>query len=219
VVARLDLGYRTSVRRLALVLIACGHPAPAVHGVGDPGLETGSVLAPDEADPPPYSKAEVDKALVAERASVATAERALADLDASGDDAAAFARADLDVRRRFVAMLESCQAEGRACPPRLDDPPWTFDIAADVDPRLDAPLAFDLAGWRAIAAELHGRACACRTHACVDSLDVAITRLEPRPAREVRGDEPASASLTRARECLFRLRGRHVERRSAADAP
>ena len=47
-----------------------------------------------------------------------------------------------------------------------------------------------------------------RTLACVDSLGVAIDELEPRPMPEVQGDEAATASLTRARGCLFRLRGK-----------
>jgi hypothetical protein len=56
-----------------------------------------------------------------------------------------------------------------------------------------------------VAAELHGRACACRTTACVATMNDAIDRLEPRPMQDVRGDETASLSLTRARECLTRL--------------
>ena len=72
----------------------------------------------------------------------------------------------------------------------------------------ELPLRFDLESWQKVAAELHGRACACRTIACVDSMGVAIDQLEPRPMPEVRGDEVASQSITRARECLFRLRGK-----------
>ena len=119
-----------------------------------------------------------------------------------------FARADLAVRRRFIQSLEACQAAGRACPPRLDDPVWSFDPDGTADPRLDAPLRFDLAGWQRVASELHGRACACRTQACVDSMQVAIDDLERRPMPEVQGDEDASRSITWARECLYRLRGK-----------
>src|SRR5262249_50238101 len=126
VVARLQLGYRSAVRWLALVLIACGHPGPAVHGAAEQGIATGSVLAPDDSYTPPYAKAELEKALIAERAAEAGVERQAADLEAKDDDEALrIARANLGVRQRFVAMLEVCQAEGRACPPRLDEPPWT----------------------------------------------------------------------------------------------
>nr|MDQ3366399.1 hypothetical protein [Myxococcota bacterium] len=120
------------------------------------------------------------------------------------------ARADLAVRRRFIAALEACERAGRWCPPRLDDPAWAFDPDPDrpVAPPLDAPLRFDVASWRTIALELFGRACACRTLGCVDSVGVAIDQLEPRPMPAVQGDEAASLSITRARECLFRLRGK-----------
>jgi hypothetical protein len=39
-------------------------------------------------------------------------------------------------------------------------------------------------------------------------MDAAIDTLETRPMQDVRGDETASQSLTRARECLTRLAGR-----------
>jgi hypothetical protein len=39
-------------------------------------------------------------------------------------------------------------------------------------------------------------------------MEVAIARLEARPMPDVRGDETASQSITRARECLTRLRGK-----------
>lgn len=166
---------------------------------------THSELATDDDIRPSYGKAELEHALIAERGLEATGERRVA--EAEGDQLQ-IAIADLAVRRRFIATLEACQASGHTCPPRLDDPPWTFDIAADsAKPPLDTPLRFDLADWQKVAAELHGRACACRTIACVDSLDVVIDQLEQRPMPDVRGDEISSASITRARECLFRLRG------------
>jgi hypothetical protein len=175
---------------------------------------THTQLADEDRFTPSYAKPELSKALIAERAAEATAEQTVAELeardprDAAADDRLRAATADLAVRRRFIAALEACEAAGRWCPPRLDDPPWQFDIEAEKPPPLDAALHFDLAAWRAIAAELHGRACACRTVACIDGVGVAIDRLEAKPVKDVLGDDAASQSITRARECLFRLRGK-----------
>ncbi len=41
-------------------------------------------------------------------------------------------------------------------------------------------------------------------------MDVAINQLETRPMQDVRGDETATVSITRARECLVWLRGKSV---------
>jgi hypothetical protein len=116
-------------------------------------------------------------------------------------------RDDLRVRQRFLQTLEVCKAYGRMCPPRLDEPAWQYDIESDADPTLDAPLRFDVESWRKVADELHGRACACRSLACVDSMEVALARLETRPMPDVRQDDVASLSVTSARDCLNRLRG------------
>jgi hypothetical protein len=189
---------------VALAVMAACHGSggtPAPHRSGDTGIVTHEGLAAADEYQPSYGKAELENALIAERAAEATAEKQAAD----GDDTAA---ADLAVRRRFIASLESCQASGHNCPPRLDDPAWTYDPSSDADPTLDTPLRFDLEDWQKVAAELHGRACACRTKACVESMDAAIDKLEMRPMQDVRGDETASQSLTRARECLTRLAGR-----------
>jgi len=168
-------------------------------------VATGATLAPDDEPRPSYDAAALEDALIRERGAEATEEQ-----HAAPDDLTA--AADLAVRRRFIASLESCQASRHRCPPRLDDPKWTWDpMAPGVDPAkppLDAPLRFDLDDWRTIADELHGRACACRTLACIDSLDVTIQLLEARPMPDVEGDQAASASITGARECLFRLRGK-----------
>jgi hypothetical protein len=175
---------------------------------------------------PRYGKAELQKALIAERAAEATVERRVADLEARQSDAASpalddqlrVALADLAVRRRFITTLEVCEATARRCPPRLDDPPWAYDPDPDRpgDPPLAAPIRFDLESWRTIAAELNGRACACRTIACVDSVGVAIDELEPRPMPAVQGDDQAATEITRARECLFRLRGKSAIRAAVA---
>lgn len=174
---------------------------------------------------PSYGKGELQRALERERGAEATAERVLAELEASEratDDQRRVAAADLGVRRRFIAALETCERTGADCPPRLDEPPWSYDPdpPAPIAPPVTANLRFDLASWRTLAAELHGRACACRTLACVDSLGVAIDQLEPRPMPDVQGDEVASLSITRARTCLFRLRGKqHRHRAPRSEEP
>jgi hypothetical protein len=181
----------------------------------DPDDQPRSTLADEDAYKPSYGKAELQKALIAERGAEATAERRVADLEARPADSLIadqlrVATADLGVRRRFIQTLEACDGAGRWCPPRLDDPPWAFDPDPDgpPDPPMTAALRFDLEGWRALAAELHGRACACRSISCVDSVGVAIDQLELRTALATQGDETATLSVTRARECLFRLRGK-----------
>lgn len=198
----------TSMRLLlALMLVGCSHGSgPAAHAGGDTILATHESLASEDDFQPSYGKADLEKALIGERG-------AESQLEAQGDDAAA----DLAVRRRFIASLEACQQSGRTCPPRLDEPAWSYDVESDADPKLDAPLRFDVDDWRAIASELFGRACACRTASCVDSMEVAIGKLETRPMPDVRGDEEASLSITRARECLTRLRGKDRTYRSSVD--
>ncbi len=197
------------MRRLALLvaLAACKTAAPT--GTGAMDIATHTTLAEEEWPAPGYGKAELQKALIAERGAEATAERKVVELEASGDyDQVRVANDDLAVRRRFIASLEVCDALGTYCPPRLDDPAWTLPADSDADPKLDAPLRFDAESWQNVAAEMHGRACACRTLACVESIGATIDRLETRPMRDVQGDANASESITRARDCLFRLRGK-----------
>jgi len=199
--------------------LACaGAPTrPGAAGApGDQGIATHAQLADLDDVAPTYGQTELARAIAAERTTLAARERAADELAAKDDvdrDALRVVLADLAVERRFVAMLDACAATGRWCPPRLDVPAWRYDIEDEAaKPPLDAPLRFDLADWRAIAAELFGRACACRTIACVDSLGVAIDRLELRPMPDVRDDDAASAAITHARECLFRLRGKAIAR-------
>jgi len=174
---------------------------------------------------PTYGKAELQKALFAERGAEATADRVVGELEAKVADGPTndrwrIARADLEVRRRFIRALESCESTQRDCPPRLDEPTWSYDPDPDVvvAPKVDSDLRFDLASWQKLSAEMFGRACACRTIACVDSVGVAIDQLEVRPMPAVQGDETASLSITRARECLFRLRGKAVVRTASSPA-
>lgn len=178
----------------------------------EPQIEAHGQLADEVLYRPTYGKAELQKALIAERGAEARGEAQITELEGKDgtEDRLRLAESDLAVRRRFIASLEACETSGRFCPPRLDDPPWAFDPDPDVQqpPKLDTPLRFDLASWQKIATELHGRACACRTISCVDSMTVAIEQLEPRPMPEVQGDEAATQSITWARECLFRLRGK-----------
>jgi len=193
VVARVTAGY-------LFFMVACSStPAPRSPGAGDTGIATHAAFPDDEdAVSPTYDKADLETVLAAERAA----------LEKPVDDDDWAALADAAVRRRFVASLEECQASGRRCPPRLDDPPWSYDVDGSAAPKLDTQLRFDLEDWRKVAAELHGRACACRTVACVDSLGVAIDVLAKRPMPDVEADDTAETSIARARTCLMRLRGR-----------
>jgi hypothetical protein len=202
------LSYLRRVRRrtLLLALAACSGGSAKPSSVQD--ITYHSQLAADEEPAPLYGKAELERALTAERAAEASAERAVVEAEAGDADALRVAIEDLAVRRRFIAVLELCEANARMCPPRLDDPPWHYAVDADTDPTLDVPLRFDEASWRTVAAELHGRACACRTLDCIDSMETAIARLEVRPMPEVQSDDLATIEITRGRECLMRLRGR-----------
>jgi hypothetical protein len=197
---------------LVLALAACKTGGTPSTGSGVSDITYHSALAEEDGEPPPgYGHAELQKALIAERAAEAAAEQNVEALEAGGDpDPLNAARADLAVRRRFIATLEVCEQTGRYCPPRLDDPAWSFDMESEADPKLETALRFDLDSWQKVAAELHGRACACRTLACVDSMNVAIDKLEKRPMPEVQADEAASIEIMRARDCLFRLRGKRA---------
>jgi hypothetical protein len=208
------------MRRLALLLAfgasSCGSGSTRAPTTPDEQISQRPTAVEEELFKPTYERTELDAALKTERAALAAAEQRVRELEDGDYDALRAAQNDAAVRQRFVAALEACAANGRACPPRLDDPAWTFDIEANVDPKLDTTLRFDVASWQKVSAELFGRACACRTLACVDSMFVAIERLETRPMPDVQADEAASLSITRARECLYRLRGLRSTPRAVA---
>lgn len=210
---------------VALAFLGCGGGAANRTEFGSTPESSPGNFTPEDIYVPTYSKAELQKALIAERGAEATGERIATELEAKVADGPTndrwrIARADLEVRRRFIRSLETCESTQRDCPPRLDDPTWSYDPDPDVvvAPKVDADLRFDLASWQKLAAEMFGRACACRTIACVDSVGVAIDQLEVRPMPAVQGDEIASLSITRARECLFRLRGKAIARTVSAPA-
>jgi hypothetical protein len=190
---------------------ACGPATPPAQtpGTSEQGLVNHAQLATDDDSAPPYGRDELDRALASERAAVTRAKQVVAadEADPQPSDRLPGELADLAVRRRFVAGLETCSNEGRSCPPRLDEPAWSYDPGGTADPKLDSALRFDRADWERIAEELHGRACACRTASCVDSMFVAIDVLENRPMPDVVADDAASQWITRARECLARLGG------------
>jgi hypothetical protein len=210
---------------MAVAFLGCGGGnANRTEFVTAPATSPGNFAAED-AYVPTYGKAELQKALIAERGAEATGERVVGELEAKVTDGPTndrwrTARADLEVRRRFIRSLETCESSRIDCPPRLDDPTWSYDPDPDVvvAPKVDADLRFDLGSWQKLSAEMFGRACACRTIACVDSVGVAIDQLEVRPMATVQGDETASLSITRARECLFRLRGKALSRALSSPA-
>ena len=196
---------------LLMALAACKTGGSA-KGTGFDDVNYHTALADDDGgEPPPtaYDQGDIQKALIAERGAEAKAEQHVSELEANGDpDPINAAQADLVVRRRFIATLETCEATHRYCPPRLDEMTWNFTVDSDTDPKLDVPLRFDLASWQKVAGELHARACACRSVGCLDSVNEAIYRLESRPMEEVRADETASIELTRGRDCIYRLYGK-----------
>lgn len=206
-------------RALAFPLVcalACSGPGASGRFDGAGGIVQ-SELAEEDQFVPGYGKSELQRALIAERGTEATSERVVAELEAkhdrdvAQDDRLRVALADLAVRRRFIKTLEMCESSGRWCPPRLDDPPFSYDADSErASPPLDTPLRFDIDGWRKVATEMHGRACACRTLACIDAVDAATNQLEARTPIAVQGDEGATLAVTRTRECLYRLRGRDL---------
>ena len=195
------------VRPLALVLafVSCRHGSTPKSQ--DTETITHSSAFGDDDFKPTYGKPELQRTIAAERAAVTAAEKKVGELE-TDSDAQLVAQQDLAVRRRFVAALEACDGSGRVCPPRLDEPAWSYDADKDADPKLDATLRFDVESWRKVAAELHGRACACRTLSCTETIGVAIERLETRPMPDVQSDDAAALSIVRARDCLYRLRGK-----------
>jgi hypothetical protein len=211
--------------RVTAFLVACSGASTTGPRTPDSAVTPGEFAAEDQLVPS-YQKGELSRTLQKERGAEAIAARIASELeakdrDAAGDDQLRVATADLGVRRRFITSLETCEASGVHCPPRLDDPPWAFDPdpGKPLAPPVTADLRFDVDSWRKLTLELYGRACACRTIACVDSVGVAIDQLEPRPMEQVQGDEAASLSLTRARECLFRLRGKARRTRPIEESP
>jgi hypothetical protein len=188
---------------LALALAACGSTTPQAGTGADVITYHKAELSEDDEPPPKYHRSDLDDVLEAERAKVA----AMSDED----------RDNILVRKRFIETLELCKATGTNCPPRIDEPAWTFEADSDVDPKLETPLRFDVDSWRKVSTELHGRACACRTIGCIDTLEVAIQRLEVRPMPDVQSDDFAATEIVRARDCLARLRGRHALPRATTE--
>ncbi|HTL38515.1 MAG TPA: hypothetical protein VL326_35540 [Kofleriaceae bacterium] len=196
---------------LLLALAACKSGGSQATGGGFQDVTVHTALAEDDGgEPAPaYDKGDIQKALIAERAAEAKVEQHIVELEAAGDpDPVNDARADLAVRRRFIATLETCEATGRYCPPRLEEPAWNYAVDSEADPKLGVPLRFDLTSWQKVSAELHAVACGCRTLTCVDSINVAIGKLETRPMEDVRADETATLEITRGRECIYRLLGK-----------
>lgn len=189
---------------LLLALAACKSAGTPEAGTGADVITYHKAEMSDDEEPPPkYHRSDLEDVLDAERVKVA----AMSDEE----------RDDILVRKRFIETLELCKATGTYCPPRIDEPAWTFEADSEADPKLENPLRFDVDSWRKVSTELHGRACACRTIGCIDTLEVAIQRLEVRPMPDVQSDDFAAIEIVRARDCLARLRGRHALPRPPAE--
>jgi hypothetical protein len=170
---------------------------------------------------PSYGHAEMERVLAEEKQALAEGTAALAALMEQRDKSLEIAQrqADLGVQQRYIDALDLCRARGQWCPPRLGLA-WTIRDDADLPVSLDVEPRFDLASWRKLTTELWARGCDCRSMRCVDAMTRMIDVLEIRPTPEVQGDQEASAALTGARTCLWRLRGKAGKRgRGSAEAP
>lgn len=203
-------------------LFALARVVPLLAAAACGGSQTERFVEPVQAariDPeatevvPTYGKAELERVLAEERQAHGAAQSVLAGLmEQRGKSVEISLRlADVGVQQRYIETLESCKAHGVWCPPKLGMA-WTIREDVDVPVSLDAEVRFDLDSWRKLTTELWARGCDCRSMTCVDAMTVTIDVLEPRPTPEVQGDQEASAALTAARTCLWRLRGKAGKR-------
>lgn len=191
----------------------------AAVGAGCGGGQTERFVEPKKIEPidpeatevqPTYSRQDMDRVLTEERQAHAAAASTLATLmeqrGRSGE--IALKLADLGVQQRYIDALQSCRDHGMWCPPKLGGFTWTIrEMEQEVPVTLDAEPRFDVTSWRKVAAELWARGCDCRSMTCVDAMTQSIDALEQKPTLDVQGDHEASASITGARTCLWRLRG------------
>lgn len=203
-----------------LAVIAAGAAVVAAAGCG--GGQTERFVEPTQVaqiDPestevvPTYGKQELERVLGEERQAHAAAQSVLDGLMGQRGKSVEISLrlADVGVQARYIETLESCKARGVWCPPKLGMA-WTIRDGVDVPVSLDNEVRFDLASWRKLTSELWARGCDCRSMTCVDAMTESIDALEPRPTPEVQGDQEASAALTAARTCLWRLRGKAGKR-------
>jgi hypothetical protein len=217
-----DPSARVSQPRSSFGVLAVVIGAAAAGAAGCGGGQTERFVEPTQAaqiDPeatevqPTYGKQELERVLAEERQAHVAAQAVLDGLMGQRGKAVEISLrlADLGVQARFLETLESCKARGVWCPPKLGMT-WTIRDGVDVPVSLDSDVRFDLTSWRKLTTELWARSCDCRSMTCVDAMTVTIDALEPRPTPEVQGDEEASAALTAARTCLWRLRGKAGQR-------
>lgn len=217
-------GSLSASRRLSLSasLVASVAASLAASLVGCGGAPVERYVEPTKATPvdpeavevvPTYSRQEMERVLAEERQAHTAAQAVLASLMEQRGRSVEIALklADVGVQARYLEGLEACRARGVWCPPKLGMA-WTIREEQAVPVSLDAEVRFDLTSWRALASELWARGCDCRSMTCVDAMTQTIDELEKQPMPEVQGDPEAAASITAARTCLWRLRGKAGKR-------
>jgi hypothetical protein len=198
-VVRRGVGHTGWIAVLALV-VGCVTGAAGTRG--EPAAERGRVAGGR------HARADIERALEAELATLAEMDRRIGELEAAVSRAEAEARevdalrADRVARAGFAADLGSCLEGAATCPPVLDEPtpPATWDPASDELTGAFTPPA----DWAADAARLERAACGCRTADCVAWVLVELARWEKAAPPPTASDKVAVGHVTGARGCLQR---------------
>jgi hypothetical protein len=191
-----------AVTALLALVAACAGGA----GRGEPAAPEGTVGGGR------YPRAEIERALEAELATVAELDRRIGELEAAvsrGEAEAAevdILRADRVARAGFAADLGSCLEGAATCPPVLDEPtpPGSWDSATRT---LTEPFT-PPTDWAADAARLERAACGCRTADCAQWALAELARWEKSAPPPAVSDRAAAGHVSGARGCLQRRLGR-----------
>jgi hypothetical protein len=188
---------------LALVVACAGSTGPGAEPVAaDRGRVGGGR----------YARADIERALEAELATLAEMDRRIGELEAAESRAEAEAaeidalRADRVARAGFAADLGSCLEGATTCPPALDEPtpPATWDPASGALTGAFTPPA----DWVADAARLERAGCGCRTASCAAWVLAELARWEKSAPPPAASDDAAAGHVSGARGCLQRRLGR-----------
>jgi hypothetical protein len=188
---------------LALVVACAGSTGPGAEPVAaDRGRVGGGR----------YARADIERALEAELATLAEMDRRIGELEAAESRAEAEAaeidalRADRVARAGFAADLGSCLEGAATCPPVLDEPtpPGSWDSATRT---LTEPFT-PPTDWAADAARLERAACGCRTADCAQWALAELARWEKSAPPPAVSDRAAAGHVSGARGCLQRRLGR-----------